>query len=188
MKLFEYKNYKVEIAEEALTIKVFKEIHDRDKTKGKEIAFKELAYLYHMCDLRSDFLIITNEDERVEEIKRLVDLPEDWQPDAKVKEAEEVYKQRTISPIMQLYLDAVKGALDTSAYLANAKELLAERDAKGSPIISPSVITGSINSINKTIRDLKAAEKEVIKEQRETEGRMKGRQEMSMFEEGLKFE
>jgi len=35
------------------------------------------------------------------------------------------------------------------------------------------------------MQDLKAAEKELIKEKIETEGRMKGQQQMGMFENGL---
>ena len=35
------------------------------------------------------------------------------------------------------------------------------------------------------MQDLKAAEKELIKEKIETEGRMKGQQAMGMFESGL---
>ena len=35
------------------------------------------------------------------------------------------------------------------------------------------------------MKDLKAAEKEVLKEQQEMEGRMKGSKQMSVFEEGL---
>ena len=46
MKLFEYKDFKLKIADEALTLKAFKDLHDRDKSKGKEIAFKELAFIY----------------------------------------------------------------------------------------------------------------------------------------------
>jgi hypothetical protein len=38
------------------------------------------------------------------------------------------------------------------------------------------------------MQDLKAAEKELIKEKVETEGRMKGQQQMGMFEGSLKFE
>lgn len=185
MKLFEYKNYKLQVSDEALTLKPFKVLHDRDTSEGKERVFKELAFIYHFADIRSDFLIINDEDERKKEVAVQVDLPEDWTPDAEVQVAIDFYKERTISPTMALYLNAVKAALDTGEYLANAKVLLAERDMKGAIVVQPSVITSSLNNINKTIRDLKAAEKEVIKELKDTEGRMKGSQTMSYFEDGF---
>lgn len=189
MKLFEYKNHKLEIADEVTTIKVFADLHKRDKSKDKELFFRELAYIYHMCDIKSDFLIINNEEERSDEVKLRVDLDVDWQPDAYVKAAMDVYKERTISPTMKIYLDALRGALDTAKYLSNAGALLAERNPRTElPIIKPNDITASLDKISKIIKDLKAAEKEVIKEKMDNEGRMKGSQEMSMFEEGLKFE
>ena len=175
MKLFEYKNYKVQIADEALTLSPFKKIHDRDKTKGKERAFKELAFIYHMCDIKSDFLIIGDEEERAEQIKAQVDLDDDWNPDEYVKAGMDLYRERTISPTMALYLNSVKAAMDTGQYLSNTGALLAERNE----------ITGALDKISKIIKDLKASEKEVIKEQQEREGRMKGSQEMGMFEEGF---
>jgi hypothetical protein len=38
------------------------------------------------------------------------------------------------------------------------------------------------------MQNLKAAEKEVLKERVELEGKMKGKQAMGLFEEGLSFE
>jgi hypothetical protein len=38
------------------------------------------------------------------------------------------------------------------------------------------------------MKNLKAAEKEVLKERIETEGRMKGSRTMGMYEEGLNYE
>ena len=38
------------------------------------------------------------------------------------------------------------------------------------------------------MQDLKAAEKELIKERIETEGKMKGKQSFGLFEEGISFE
>ena len=38
------------------------------------------------------------------------------------------------------------------------------------------------------MQDLKAAEKELIKERIETEGKMKGQQQMGMFETGLNID
>ena len=185
MKLFEYKDFKLKIADEALTLKAFKDLHDRDKSKGKEIAFKELAFIYHMCDIKSNFLIINNENERTNEVKLQVDLPDSWTVDDKIKSAMDFYKERTITPIAQMYLHSVKAALDATSYLSEAGVLLRERNDKGAVVTQVSSITSALNSITESMKKLKLAEKEVIKEQKETEGRMKGSQEMGYFEDGF---
>ena len=76
-------------------------------------------------------------------------------------------------------------ANDVSEYLRNTDVLLAERDDRGKPVTAVNTITSTINQVNKLMKDLKAAEKEVLKEQQEMEGRMKGSKQMSVFEEGL---
>lgn len=184
MKLFKYENFELQIEEEIWTMLPFKKLHDRDKTKGKQKVFKEMAFIYHMCDMKSDYLIITKEDEKIKSIKKDIGLPEEWEVDADIHVAMDFYKQRTVTPIMQMYLDSVKSALDTTEYLSNSAELLRERNSNGGVITTVNSITTSLNSITETMKKLKLAEKEVIKEQKEMEGRMKGSQEMGMFEEG----
>ena len=43
-----------------LTITEFKDIVDRDKSKDKNVATKELAYIYFMVDHRSPFAAFNN--------------------------------------------------------------------------------------------------------------------------------
>lgn len=184
MKLFEYVDFEVKVLPEVWTLLPFKVLHDRDKSKGKEIAFKEVALIRHHCDVKSDYLIITDEVERIKQIKNDVGLPESWQVDPEINAAMNLYKERSITPIAQMYLDSIKSALDTTEYLSNSAVLLRERTNAGSPVTTVNSITSSLNSVTETMKKLKLAEKEVIKEQKEMEGRMKGSQEMSMFEEG----
>jgi len=79
-------------------------------------------------------------------------------------------------------------ANDISEYLTKTKELLEERDERGKPVTTLTTIVGGISKIKVVMQDLKAAEKELIKERIETEGRMKGQQQMGLFEAGMKFE
>ena len=65
------------------------------------------------------------------------------------------------------------------------KELLEERDDRNKPVTTLTTIVGGISKIKTVMQDLKAAEKELIKERIETEGKMKGKQSMGMFELGL---
>ena len=48
MKLFKYQGYNLTISEEAMMLKPFKDLWKRDKSKNKEQALQELAYIYFM--------------------------------------------------------------------------------------------------------------------------------------------
>ena len=55
MKLFDIDNNKVIVHPEALLIQSFKLLWDRDKSKDKARALKELAYVYFMTDFKSPY-------------------------------------------------------------------------------------------------------------------------------------
>ena len=188
MRLFELKDWTLSVREEAWGLSPFKKILKRDKGRNKETAVKEMLFIYYYADIKSDYLIISDEKLRTVEIVKDINLPEDWKLDDTMSEAIKFYEERSVSVIGRLYLDALKSTGDVSKYLRNTDSLLAERDGNGKPVIAVSVITGALKQLKVIMQDLKAAEKEVIKEQVETEGRMKGSREMSMFEEGLNFE
>jgi hypothetical protein len=63
--------------------------------------------------------------------------------------------------------------------------LLAERDAQGKVVTDIAKITASAQKVPKLMADLKAAHKEVVKEQEDLDNRKKGSRSMNMFEDGL---
>ena len=69
IRLFKYENYKVTISEEAILLKPFKAIWNRDRTKSKDRALDELGFIYFFCDPRSDYQYLTDETERKKAIK-----------------------------------------------------------------------------------------------------------------------
>ena len=91
MKLFKYEGYEVRVAPEALTLKPFKKIWDRDKSKSKETAINEFSFLYFYCDPRSDYQYITDNDDRLEAVKEGLGLPSEWKPDSALKAAVDFY-------------------------------------------------------------------------------------------------
>lgn len=70
MELFELNKttYDVDINPNALLLKPFKVIYNRDRSKSKEKALKELAYVYFFTDIKSDYQYIVDEDLRSDEI------------------------------------------------------------------------------------------------------------------------
>lgn len=87
MKLFKYEGYEVRVAPEALLLVPFKKLWNRDKSKTKDKALLELSFLYFYCDPRSDYQYITDDETRLEAVKKGLGFAEDWKPDAILKAA-----------------------------------------------------------------------------------------------------
>ena len=162
----------------------FKKILKRDKSRNKDLALKEMLFIYYYTDIKSDYLIIDIKL-RTNEIIKDIQLPDNWKIDSIMEDAINFYEERSLTVIGKLYKNALLAANDISEYLTKTKELLEERDDRGKPVTTLTTIVGGISKIKVVMQDLKAAEKELIKEKVETEGRMKGQQAMGMFESGL---
>ena len=184
MRLFEFKDYVLSVREEAWALSAFKKILKRDKSRTKEMALKEMLFIYYYCDIKSDYMIV-KEEHRIDEIKKDIELPDNWKIDAIMQEAIDFYQLRSITILGKLCQNAMKAANDISDYLSRTDILLAERDDKGKPIYTLAGIMGGLEKMKKVMIDLRAAEKEIIKEQTDTENQMKGSKAMGMFEKGL---
>ena len=94
MNIFEIKKYQVVFSPQALLLTPFKKIWDNDKDKEKVNAVAEMSYVYYICDDRSDFQYILDENERHEAICRDMDaLPNDWERPDYIEDAIEYYKK-----------------------------------------------------------------------------------------------
>ena len=93
MKLIKYDGVEFKIADEALLIRPIRELFRQDKSKKKEEFWKQISYLWFMCDPRSTYQYLIDENERAAEIKRQEGLGEKWKPSALLQEAMDVYKQ-----------------------------------------------------------------------------------------------
>ena len=87
MKLLKYEGYKINFEPEILTLKVFKKLHKRDKSKDKSKFIQELGFIYFYADPRSDYQYITDEENRKEAIVEGEGLPSDWEIDKELQEA-----------------------------------------------------------------------------------------------------
>ena len=181
---FTLRDYVLTVEDNMWGLIPFKKILKRDKSRDKDRALKEMLFIYYYSDIKSDYLIIDSKF-RIEEIKKDIGLPEDWKIDSVLQEAIDFYEERSLTVVGKLYKNALAAANDISEYLTKTKELLEERDDKGKPVTTLTTIVGGISKIKTVMQDLKAAEKELIKERIETEGKMKGKQSMGMFELGL---
>ena len=181
---FTLRDYVLTVEDNMWGLIPFKKILKRDKSRDKDRALKEMLFIYYYSDIKSDYLIIDSKF-RIEEIKKDIGLPEDWRIDSVLQEAIDFYEERSLTVVGKLYKNALAAANDISEYLTKTKELLEERDERGKPVTTLTTIVGGVSKIKTVMQDLKAAEKELIKERIETEGKMKGKQSMGMFELGL---
>ena len=188
MKLFKIVNWQLEVEEELWTIEAFNNILKRDKSKDKEIAMKEVAFIYHFCDVKSDYVFITDMNARTKEVAKDVGLPKTWKVDKVIEIARDLYLARAVTVSEKLYKSGLKSASDVSEHLNGTKALLAERDDKGKPVHTINSITAANKMIPDMIKNLKITYKEVIKEQTDLEDKSKGAKKFGMFEDGLKIE
>lgn len=188
MKLFKLKDWVLTVDETTWALLPFKKILKRDKSRTKDMALKEMLFIYYYTDIKSDYLIISSDKEREIEIIKDIGLPEDWKIDSTIQEAIDFYNERSLTVISKLYKNTLKAANDISEYLTRTDKLLAERDDRGKPVNDISKLTMAITKVKGIMQDLKAAEKEVIREQEELEGRKKGSRELGLFEMGISLE
>lgn len=182
--------HNIVVEPEALRLAPFKVLHKRDKTRSKTRFLDEMAFIYFFCNPKSDYLYITNEADRTQEIainlgfKKRGDA-DSFKIDIKLREAITFYKSfRTVTE--ELYFGATIAADAVNRRLKDADALLDERDFKsGKPIYTIREITSAITQIPKIMRDLKTAYKEVVEEKKETDGRSKGSKDFNAFEDGL---
>jgi hypothetical protein len=185
---FDKENVSITYSPLLLTLKPFKKLIDRDKSKDKSLVKKELAFISFYTDDRSIYMYITNPEERKEELVKDLELPKTWKIDKDVEEAISLYKERSTTINSSLYRSACKAAIDVANYLETTDTLLEERDAHGKVVTDISKITNALEKVPKIMANLNIAHQELIKEQKITEGRSKGSREFNMYEDGLEYE
>ena len=189
MKLFKFEMYKLQVDDAIWGLTPFKKLLDRDKTKDKSRSFKEILFIYHFADIKSDYNTnITDLKDREEQIRRDIKLPKTWKLDVHMKAAINFYIKMSETPSERLYKAAIKAADDIAEYLGNTHALLYERDNNGKPVNDFSKITTGLAKIPKIMQDLKAAYRELLKEQETVSGKQKGSQTFNIFEKGLDFD
>ena len=185
MKLFKMIDWQLQVEDSAWGLEPFKKILLRDKSKDKGQALKEMLFIYYFADLHSDYIQIVDKEERIIKIKKDILLDNEWKIDIIVQVAIDFYIESSITIIGGLYLSATKAVSAVRDFLEKTDTLLKERTDKGVPIYKLRDITAGLKDVKTIMQDLKAAEKEVIKEKKETEGRHKGQKVFNTLEDGV---
>lgn len=178
MKVLTYENYEVTIAPEALQLTVFRDIWERDKSTDKRIARMELSYVFFMEDVRSDYLVITDLEQRSRDICKDMGFPAKWKADKKVKDAMEFYRGK--QPIQAKWLESERLYIDKLEQ--TMRVLDPARIDEGGRLVNPlTQTTELVTKLNKAILDYTNTEKAVFSDMQKEE-KIRGSQEKGMFE------
>lgn len=179
MKLLRYEGYNLTFEPEILTLRVFKRLFMRDKTKNKSRFLQELAYIYFMEDPRSDYQYIVNPDERSRAIIEGEGLDNDWKVDSILQEAIDYYK--SFKSTSALLLEDTRVAVDKLRQQLRDIDLNSVDD-KGRPIYTLNVVVNTIKQVPSLVKDLDEAEKTIAKEMIQND-KIRGSAEKSMYED-----
>lgn len=178
MNLFSKVNGEIVISEAAYMLKPFKLIYNRDRTKYKEKALQELAFVYFMCDPRSDYKAEVDENVRIAKIKEGEGMEESWKPDKLIKEAMEFYNSFSTSSALLLE--------DTRMMAYKARKVMNMIDIESIENTEEAVdildkILKALKNVPNLVKDLDAAERAVASEIIQ-EDNVRGNIEKSYFE------
>lgn len=171
----------IEISPESLAIKEFKKLWNRDKSKNKEKAKKELTFVYYYTDWQSPYRIYFDEKEKKQNI--ILDLfdGKKWETDDIIIEACKKYQQLSTTDSMLLLQDARAAIGKLREYFRDVN--LTEKDEKtGKPIYSAKDLMLNLKQVGSVIKGMKELQEEVAKEQM-TETRIKGGGKAGIFED-----
>lgn len=176
------KDYKLQIQPEAYAINYFKVIWDRDKTKDKSIAVKELAYIYYMTDYASDFLSIMDENDRDVQVKKACSLDSKWKPDKVILDAINFYNERQQTIKLGLLQDARSGIKKLSKYLKdiNFDEVIVGDKGDVKPKHDIKKYADTIRQIPSILQALDDLE-EAVKKERDVQKGLRGGREKPMY-------
>lgn len=180
MKLIEFDGLEFKIADEALLVRPIRELFQKDKTKKKEEFWKQISYLWFMCDPRSTYQYITDEDARSLEIKKQEGLGEDWEPSEQLKEAMNIYRAQTITTA-SILLESMRKGIEQLRKFFSEFDLFA-LDKNDRPIYQVSTMTAALKQVPELAKALVDAEKALAKDFA-TEDKARGNAEKAIGED-----
>lgn len=180
MKLFDIKGEQVVLNAQVLGIPPFKALYERDKSKGKKQAHKEIAYITFLCDNTIDnhyrgYSI----QEREKILKRDFMKDVNYKPDELVVEAIEKFKDLQKTSTSRLYESALDGANKLAGYFTNID--FDEVDDDGRALHSAKELAQNLAAVGNIVRSLKQLE-QVVRQEQQDASTARGGNTISEFE------
>ena len=162
MKLIEYDGLEIKITDEALLIGPIRKLFEKDRTKKKEDFLRQMSYLWFMCDPRSTYQYITDEEQRSKEIITQEGLGDSWVPSPDLKDAIDIYKKHTVTT-SALLLESMRKGIDNLRNFLSTVNLF-DTDKNDKPIYQVATITSALKQIPELAKALSDAEKALAKD------------------------
>ncbi len=179
MELFEFDRERVVPKPHTLLITEFKKVWDRDKSKDKGLALRELAFVFYLMNYKTVYLNTIPEEREQAIISDLFPENSQWVPDELVKVACRKYDEMQVTPAMR-FLQSQLYALEQSMGYFNSVDYK-KMDTKGKPIYDISSVT---NSMSKSAAVLDSLEKisDRVRKELSIRGRIQGGGEAGLYE------
>lgn len=179
---YNYEEQKLEIQDEALAIKSFRDLYKRDRSKDKVRAMQELTFINFYSDPTSDFAYIEDDEERESIIKEELGFPQNWQIDDKIQAAIQTYRRLT-ETTGSLLLEDTRSAANRIRNFLNSVDMT-KTDNSGKLVYNPAQIVAAIKAIPDLIKKFSDVYNEVIKEQKDN-GRRKADKSKTIGDDGI---
>lgn len=177
------KNNNVIIKPYLLALGKYRKIWDRDTSTNKQIALKELTYIWAMCCRDSK----ENPYNHIEDRKERHDVLSDdifggsYNPDDSIVAAIELYMQRYPISYYERKANQLKGKLDKELDFIESFDMN-ERTDSGSLVMKPKERLDAYNETISFLKRIKEIE-QLAKEEMEQRSKIIGGTEANMFEE-----
>lgn len=180
MRLVEWKGGEVVVAAEAMFIAPFKAVYD--KNDDREMAFKELGYVFLVASMSSPYSFISDDKERCRAARSALCLPQSWKPDRKVEAAIDFYEDN-FTTSAALLLQDTRSAVDKLRRVLRDIDFT-KTDSVGKPLYTLQSVVSAIKTVPQLVKDLDVAERAVRSEEQQS-GRMRGSGEKSLLDDGF---
>ena len=161
MKLIEFDGQDFKIADEALLVRPIRELFRSDKSKKKEEFWRQISYLWFMCDPRSSYMYIIDDEERSKEVITQEGLGGGWKPNATLREAMDIYRKQTTTTAA-LLLEGMRKGIDNLRRFLSEVDLFATVNDK--PIYQVATVTSALKQVPELAKALSDAEKALAKD------------------------
>ena len=161
MKLIEFDGQDFKIADEALLVRPIREMFRKDKSAKKEEFWRQISYMWFMCDPRSSYMYIIDDEERSKEVITQEGLGTDWKPSKTLMDAMEIYRKQSTTTAA-LLLEGMRKGIDNLRHFLSEVDLFATVNDK--PIYQVATVTSALKQVPELARALVEAEKALAKD------------------------
>ena len=171
-------NYSVIPSTYALTIQDFKILYDRDKSKDKAVAIKELAYIYFYCDHNSPFAVYTADERNEEVVLSVFGDKSKWKADSKVQTACDKYTKLKETSAVKLLKSATSSVSKLQKYFEDIDLTL--MDDNGKPIFNAKDLVMNLSKVGDVVSGLSKLE-ELVKKEEQKSSKVRGGVEINKY-------